>query len=208
MKLYLVRHGETDANKQRYVPGKSEELNDAGMSQAQVLVQRFSDITIDSIVTSDYIRAKQTAQPIADSKSITIETSPDFGEFFEPSSLSNLAYSDAKVVSYRTQRDGMHDTNPDWKFEDGETFADFAVRIERSKTLLENRDEKSLLVISHAFFIKAFVTALIRQTYTPSSDWLQAMMMTKTTNTGISVFTVEGDKWKIETINDELHFAE
>lgn len=208
MKLYLVRHGQTNANKDHYVPGKEELLNHSGVLQAEVLAQRFSDIHLDAIITSDYIRARQTANPLAESRGLPIEEQSLMGEFFEPTSMTGLSYEHERVAVYRTERDSKLDTEPDWKHEDGESFSAFGKRIQAAKNHLENRSEEALLVVAHAFFIKAFVTGLIRCSYEPSSDWLQAMFMTKTTNTGITAFTVTDGTWKIDTVNDELHFAE
>jgi len=64
--LYLVRHGETDWNKQGKFRGFSDvPLNAAGKAQAQALGRCFSSIPIRAIHASKLARALETAKGIA-----------------------------------------------------------------------------------------------------------------------------------------------
>lgn len=66
-RIILVRHGETDANKQKVVQGKllNFPLNQTGFDQAKKLAQRLSSEKIQSIYTSPQLRAYQTAEAIS-----------------------------------------------------------------------------------------------------------------------------------------------
>jgi valyl-tRNA synthetase len=68
-KWFLVRHGETDANKEHrlYYNNTTAEipLNKEGLKQAEESAQSFKNEKIDLIITSHYLRAQQTAQAIA-----------------------------------------------------------------------------------------------------------------------------------------------
>jgi len=82
--IYLVRHGQTDANKHCYAGREDVPLNDKGYKQAAALANEFGDKTISRIVCSPLRRAVQTAQPLADSKKVSIQLNPllvelDFG---------------------------------------------------------------------------------------------------------------------------------
>ena len=69
MKLFLVRHGETDWNLAQRFQGHSDvPLNQVGLRQAQALRDRLSDETITSIYSSDLGRAYETAKIIANGK--------------------------------------------------------------------------------------------------------------------------------------------
>lgn len=62
MKIYLVRHGETDWNKQLIIQGRTDNpLNETGRKQANRSKQFFKDIDIDLIVSSSLSRAIETA---------------------------------------------------------------------------------------------------------------------------------------------------
>ena len=61
--FYLVRHGETAANHSRLLQGSgiNQPLNEKGRAQASALAERFKTQQIDAIVSSDLLRAKETA---------------------------------------------------------------------------------------------------------------------------------------------------
>ena len=63
MKIYLVRHGETDANKNNIMQGQSQnlQLNETGVRQATNLKNKLKDIKFKVCFTSLLIRAWSTA---------------------------------------------------------------------------------------------------------------------------------------------------
>lgn len=63
MKIYLVRHGETDANKNHIMQGQSQnlQLNENGVRQATELKNKLKDIKFDACFTSPLVRAWSTA---------------------------------------------------------------------------------------------------------------------------------------------------
>ena len=75
MRIILIRHGETDANKEGRFQGASDSrLNETGLCQAEALGRRFASEKIDAIYSSPQTRAVQTATPIAHALSLPIET--------------------------------------------------------------------------------------------------------------------------------------
>ncbi|MCA1058826.1 histidine phosphatase family protein [Rossellomorea aquimaris] len=61
--LYVIRHGQTDINKQGRLQGRRGlPLNEAGMKQAEDLKQQLSHITFDYVFSSPQERAIQTAE--------------------------------------------------------------------------------------------------------------------------------------------------
>ncbi|WP_166741725.1 histidine phosphatase family protein [Cumulibacter soli] len=67
MKLYLVRHAESEANRDHVIacsiPGP--DLTDLGRLQAETLADRLKDADIEAIYHSRMTRTKQTAMPLA-----------------------------------------------------------------------------------------------------------------------------------------------
>ncbi len=64
-RLLLVRHGETDWNRQTRFQGQIDvPLNDNGQGQSQLCAEFLKDIPIDFAVTSPMLRPKETAQII------------------------------------------------------------------------------------------------------------------------------------------------
>lgn len=65
--LLLIRHGETDMNRElRFQGHVNVGLNAIGHEQARRLGARMAGETVHALYVSDLLRARQTAQPIAD----------------------------------------------------------------------------------------------------------------------------------------------
>ena len=66
IKLYLVRHGETVANKAHILQGQTDgELNETGRAQAREVREKMKGSAIDVYVASDLQRAVETCRIIA-----------------------------------------------------------------------------------------------------------------------------------------------
>lgn len=98
MKLYVVRHGETDWNLKHVFQGDQDiPLNDVGRKQAIIVKEKLKDKKIDLCFTSPLIRAYETANIITEKKipifTSSLLTERDFG-IFEGTSTSNPIYKD------------------------------------------------------------------------------------------------------------------
>jgi broad specificity phosphatase PhoE len=68
-RLYLIRHGETDWNRQGRWQGQADvPLNDRGREQARQVAEKLAEVSFDAIYTSDLIRASEVARIIAQAK--------------------------------------------------------------------------------------------------------------------------------------------
>ena len=85
MSILLIRHGETDGNLKGFVQTADTPLNKVGERQAAFLRKTLALKNISKIISSDFIRAKQTIEGFAKKYSISCEYSQnlrerDFGE--------------------------------------------------------------------------------------------------------------------------------
>ena len=81
MKIYLIRHGETQWNLEERVQGKTDvPLNESGLRQAEYLREAVKDIPFDTIYASPLVRAYSTAEVVAESHGLPITVLPDLAE--------------------------------------------------------------------------------------------------------------------------------
>lgn len=172
MKLYIMRHGETDWNKARRLQGKSDiPLNDFGRRLARETAEGLKEIPFDLVITSPLIRAKETALIVKGDRNIPV---------IEEERLAEMTFGEYE--GFCCKGEGFDIPDPEFKnfFEapqkycptgGGEDFETFLARIEHFlKELYRNREyeEKTILVSTHGAVIRA-VLASIRKT--PLADF-------------------------------------
>ena len=87
MKVYIIRHGQTDWNKKGKIQGKTDiELNEEGIEQAREATKKLENCDIDVIISSPLKRARKTAEIINETKNVPIIFKEEleergFGEF-------------------------------------------------------------------------------------------------------------------------------
>lgn len=92
--LYLVRHGETDWNRQRRIQGRTDiPLNATGREQARLTGMLLTRRPITRVVASPLDRARETAQIIADELGLA---APELHD-----ALVERDYGAAEGLSYR-----------------------------------------------------------------------------------------------------------
>ncbi len=75
MKLFLVRHCQTDWNREHRIQGSSDvHLNEEGRRQSSALTEWFKQFKIDAIYSSPMRRAIETAEGIAKNFNLKIRT--------------------------------------------------------------------------------------------------------------------------------------
>jgi probable phosphoglycerate mutase len=79
--VFLIRHGETDWNRDRRIQGQSDTpLNDTGREQARQLGRRLVEVHFDFAFSSDLRRATETAAIIVERRPVPILTYRDLRE--------------------------------------------------------------------------------------------------------------------------------
>ena len=74
-RIHLVRHGEVK-NPERILYGRLDGLGltDRGHQMAQAVADHFSDYPIMRVISSPLLRARQTAEPLANSRGLSIDS--------------------------------------------------------------------------------------------------------------------------------------
>lgn len=80
--VHLIRHGETAANRAHRVQGRGIDLplNAVGQAQADAVAAALADVPLTAVVSSPLVRARQTAEAIAQHHGLDVETDADLEE--------------------------------------------------------------------------------------------------------------------------------
>ncbi|MDP3794386.1 MAG: class I tRNA ligase family protein [bacterium] len=155
---YFVRHGQTDWNLEKRIQGQSANtsINETGRQQVSEVVRQLKRQQIDLIISSDALRAKETAEIIGNELGAEVVFDPALRErsygVLEGSTREELA---AKGLSEEYQKIFTHELAPD----DGESFKEVEERMHRAlmrhKTL--HKGHKNIVVVSHGAAIKSLL---------------------------------------------------
>jgi broad specificity phosphatase PhoE len=178
MKLIIVRHGQTIENaegiSQGQLPGRLSEL---GKEQINKVAERLKDEKIDKIISSDLARAADTAKEIAKYHNVP------------------LIFDKRLRERYKGRFQGMkHKDVPDnyWDYPDVEKPEQM---IARSKELLNEINEETVLLVSHGLMMRAIFANLLEKTFDEICE------LGSISNTSVNIFT---DKLKLFNCTQHL----
>lgn len=81
MRLYLLRHGQTEWNIEGKIQGKTDiPLNETGLRQARCLAEGMRERKIGAVYSSPLMRAAQTAEILAEEKGLSVSVLPELRE--------------------------------------------------------------------------------------------------------------------------------
>lgn len=191
--IFLVRHGETDWNRNGKYQGSSDvPLNALGMQQAAQLADYLKTHelapTSDAIVSSPLSRAFATARAIGDALGID--------EILTDADLQERSYGKAEGLTL-VQREARW---PDGNWPGLEDWDHVAERAMRALDLVGKRFAgRRVFVVCHGGLINSILAVL--------SDGAIGTGKTTIINTSISTLTDDGNGWEIGEINQIPHLS-
>ncbi len=164
MHVYFVRHGETALNPLHRHQSPGTPLSPRGREQAMNVAEYLRTVNPDLLITSEYTRAKETAQVIGMHIGMSPVTNELFYEIVRPSSLFGLSHFHPKTFWYVILT-FLRRYNAQWRFEDAENFSDIEKRVQKALTYLASLQatHASVVVISHTVFINSMVSYMHHQ---------------------------------------------
>lgn len=145
MEIALVRHGQTDYNRDGRLQGSSDiPLNETGIEQAHTAARLLADESWDAVVSSTLERAAVTADIIA------AELGLEVGGRY--ASLIERAYGEAEGL---TKAEAVARFGDDWPGE--ESFEDLRRRaVPAIDEVAAAHPVDALVIVAHGTFIRAF----------------------------------------------------
>lgn len=158
--VWLIRHGQSEANadinyRSNDFSVPMVELTALGREQAESVLSYFRDIDQEPelIVTSSYIRTKQTAEPTINRYTEALQEEWPVQEF---TYLSVSNCYDTTFAERRPMRESYWQQDPSYNDGEGaESFDDFMTRCSATIQMLRERPEKFIVIFSHAYTIAA-----------------------------------------------------
>ncbi len=198
--FYLVRHGETDWNTEGLVQGHSDiPLNKNGEFQAYNLGKKLKDIHFDAVFSSDLLRAKRTAEIIAQEKKLLVKTTRflrerAFGKLEGKPSLWLIAWRKAikKGISFLTDEERKVLIKEDPEIErDSALMSRFLTFVREIAVAYAG---KNVLLVSHGGLMRVF---LVKVGYFKDED---ESYLYSITNAGYIVFQSDGSEFFIKEV--------
>ncbi|MCA1319364.1 histidine phosphatase family protein [Bacillus tianshenii] len=187
-KFGFIRHGSTAWNKERRAQGSSDiPLDQDGIDDAKKLAARLSSENWDYIFSSNLLRAKQTAEIVAEKLNV-------------PALIldTRLREVSGGLIEGTTEAERMEKWGADWRSMD--------LGIEKVDSVLERglaclndihlkHPKSNVLIVSHGSFIRHLIKEL-----TPEVD-----LTSHLENTSITTLSISNDLWNCEAYNCVKH---
>jgi probable phosphoglycerate mutase len=160
--LYIIRHGETDFNKQGIVQGRgvNSDLNEIGLLQAAKFYKAYHHIEFDKIYTSTLKRTHQTVAKFID-KNIPWQQLAGLDEL-------DWGIYEGKLSSVTDRNDFAKLTknwmngNLEMKFPNGENPIEVMQRQQEAmQTILSEKEHQSILICMHGRALRILLCHLL-----------------------------------------------
>ena len=150
MKLYFVRHGESEANVQHVISNRESPfgLTERGKRQARTLAGKLKDISFTAIFTSPILRARETAEILSQSFNLPYQLTEALREYD-----CGILEEKSDEESWRLHRHYYDEWtlhhNYTNKPEDGECFVDIKDRFLPFIESFKHESDDHVLLIGH-----------------------------------------------------------
>jgi broad specificity phosphatase PhoE len=152
--IFLVRHGETDANAARVLQTPDAELSARGREQAWRLARRLREAGVARVLSSDLRRAAQTAEALAAATGAPLELDARLQER-NFGALRGRAWAELEVDVFA----------PDYEPPEGESWARFHARVDAAwerVAELAAATAPNLAVVTHGLVCASLATRVLR----------------------------------------------
>lgn len=194
MKIYLVRHGQSEANVSDNHNLAQTPLTEIGRIQAERTANFFRGKKVCKIFSSDLRRARETAEKISEATSVPVTFLEELREIKKGIFEGKPRIEEEKAIK-ESGKDPFR-----FKPEGGESYYDFYNRvsnfIERLKT---NNFKGDIIIVSHGGFIALFLLLLLNLP-------LEEKRYFGVKNCSVSFLEID-DRWRVKDfkVNDTTH---
>ncbi len=197
--FYLLRHGETQWNKEWRLQGQRDiELSERGIEQAYKAAERLRDLKVDYAFSSDLKRAVKTGEIVTRSWELELKKEPllrevNFGKW------EGLRYDDFTPGEQEEFQSWLDD--PDWEAPQGASQRELQERIKKFLSQsLEGEVDKKIFVATHGGPIKTIISEALGMDLKNSSRLAVSPA-------SLSIVHYYGNNGYLVLFNDTCHLA-
>lgn len=199
-RICFVRHGETDWNVELRLQGQIDiALNARGQAQAAAIGRCFERCRADALYSSDLVRARQTAQPVAQALGLSAVLLPEMRErHFGRCEGLTLAEIEAR---HPVDAQAIVSRDPDYVSPGGESRRQHVARVLACvAALVERHRGQTIVVVTHG----GVLDVVYRRVHGLPP---QAPRDYPIPNAGINWLSIAGEAWSIDSWGEVEHLA-
>lgn len=198
-RLILVRHGQTEANKNSLALGRADvPLNDLGREQASRLAKALSDRPITNVYASPLSRTRETAEPIGAALGLEVQIDESLIEM-DVGELDGLDFGAVRENYPGFIETWLSDDGPEQPMPGGESLRQVS---ERASGFLEHVSGEhagvTTCAVSHNFVILTMLVQVMGLE-------LRSFRRLRHGVAAVSVVEWDGKVWRVEKLNDTCH---
>lgn len=196
--LYLVRHGETDWNKENRCQGiTNTELNQVGLRQAEALAKRLQNENIDCVYSSELNRAIKTAAIISEELNLDFKKEACLNEI-------NFGNWQGEIFDELAEIDGY--SYDEWintphlaRFPGEGNLINVKKRtMKRVNDIIQENKGKNILMVSHGAILKVILLGILNM-------GLEQYNKIHFDNTSLNIITINNKNSYLRLLNDRCH---
>ena len=200
--LYLIRHAEAEGNLYRRIHGQYDSLvTENGYQQITALSQRFQEVPIDAVYSSDLFRTKATAKAICQPHNLPLETRADLREIsmgvWEDKTWGEMYHTETAAMEL------LGKSSPDWQVENGETLGQLRERVTKAIFDIAAKHEgQTVAIFCHGTAIRQAIGAFQGLSIEDSRK------LSHSDNTAVTLVEIEAGAPKVCYHDDNSHLSE
>lgn len=199
--IYLIRHAQSEGNLYRMMQGQWDgEVTELGRRQIAALAERFRDVHIDAVYSSDLSRTRMTAGAILKYHDLPLHTSRVLREM-DLGPWEGKFFGDLKKSEPEALRTFVLDMGS-WHIDGAETCRDASERIYHCfLEIARENDGKTVAVVSHG----AVMRCLLSRCLGVGLGDTDALPIS--TNTGVTHLFYDNGVFTVDYLGDASHLG-
>lgn len=198
-RLWIIRHGETDFNRQSLVQGRgiNSPLNALGQAQAAAFYEQYAAVDFAHVFTSTLLRSQQTVAAFTE-KGIATTALAGLDEFdwgkFEGETFGRFHHEYRQLLSAWAA--GDYDAKP----LGGESPAEVAIRQKQALEIILKNPGSDLLICMHGRAMRLLLCLLCKRPFA-------AMEIFEHSNLSLYLLEEQAQAWEMLKNNDTAHLS-